>query len=72
LRERGIGGSAQIWIDLDRDGQVTYRMMHRSSGRCELDLAALDVAGGMRFRAATLAGEAVPITVSIGISFETR
>jgi TonB family protein len=72
LRERGIGGSAQIWLDLDRDGKVTYRMVHRSSGRCELDLAALEVAGGMRFSPATIAGEAVPITVSINIGFETR
>lgn len=72
LRERGIGGEARIWMDLDRDGQVTYRMVHQSSGRCELDLAALEVAGVMRFSPATLAGVAVPITVSIGISFDTR
>jgi TonB family protein len=72
LRERGIGGSAEIWMDLDREGKVTYRMVHRSSGRCELDRAALEVAGVMRFSPATIAGEAVPITVSLSIGFETK
>lgn len=72
LRDRGIGGQAVLWAFLDEEGNVLKAEIKQSSGRDELDEAALEVVELMRFSAAQHGGYAVPVWVSVPIRFQVR
>ena len=72
LRKRGIGGSPVIHFRVEPDGGVSYRMVTKSSGVCELDVAGLNVAYRMRFKPALEDGKPVAVWVQIPIHFRAR
>ncbi len=72
LRDAGIGGTTLVWFHIDEQGQVTDTRVNRSSGSPELDRAALDVAGRMRFTRALNRDEPVAVWVSFPITFQVR
>lgn len=69
LREAGVGGTATVWMFIDRTGQVTGVRMQESSGRRALDRAAMSVASSMEFEPAVHEGEPVGVWVSRRITF---
>lgn len=72
FRDNRMGGTTQISFWLDDSGAVFRRMVTAPSGHCELDLAALAVAGGMRFQPALIDGIPIKSLVRIPISFQSR
>lgn len=72
LRDAGIGGSPFVWFHIDEPGRVVEAEVSRSSGRFELDAAALRVARAMQFSPAERDGEAVAAWVEIPIRFTAR
>ena len=70
LREAVVSGRTIVWIRLDDRGMVQNVDINVSSGRTELDEAALRVARIIRFSPAMNRGEVVPVWVSIPISFQ--
>jgi TonB family protein len=70
LRDAGIGGTVHVWFFLDDEGVVRQARLYRSSGYDALDQAALRVAHIMRFSAAYLRDERVPVWVALPITFE--
>ncbi|HSG49427.1 MAG TPA: M56 family metallopeptidase [Longimicrobiales bacterium] len=72
LRDAGIGGTANVWFFIDRDGTVGRVQLQQSSGHPALDAAALDVARTMRFTPARNRDEPVPVWVAFPITFQTR
>lgn len=71
LRDAGIGGKVDVWFYIDERGLVTKVQISRSSGRDELDEAALEVADVFRFRPARNGDEVTSVWVSIPIIFQT-
>lgn len=69
LREAGVGGTATVWMFIDREGRVTEVRMQESSGRRALDRAAMSVASSMEFEPAVHEGEPVGVWVSRSITF---
>jgi TonB family protein len=69
LREAGLGGTATVWLFVDREGQVTKVRMQESSGRRALDRAAMSVASSMEFEPALRDGAPVGVWVSRRITF---
>lgn len=72
LRDAGIGGTVTVWFFIDETGGVVKTQVHTSSGHSALDDAALRIANQYEFSPATHEGEAVPVWVSLGITFESR
>jgi TonB family protein len=72
LRDRGTGGTVGLWLFIDERGNVLSRDIRKSSGICELDLAALDVAERMRFEPARLNGAPIKVWIDIPVVFKTR
>jgi len=72
LRDAGIGGEAVLWFFIDETGSVVKTQVFRSSGYEKLDLAAVQVAGFMRFSPAMNRDRTVPVWVQLPISFSTR
>lgn len=72
LRDAGIGGSPYVWFHIDERGRVVEAEVSRSSGRFELDAAALQVARVMQFSPAERDGEVVAVWVEIPIRFTAR
>jgi TonB family protein len=72
LRDAGIGGTAQVWLFIDEDGVVQKAQINESSGHQALDEAAIRVAETIAFTSAQKDDKAVPVWISLPISFTTR
>lgn len=72
LRDAGIGGTVQVWFLIDEHGIVRDQEVHASSGHQALDEAALRVAPVFRFTPALNRDKAVPVWVSLPITFRTN
>lgn len=72
LRDAGIGGTAVVWFFIDETGTVRNQAINDSSGHTALDEAALRVAPVFRFTPALNRDRAVPVWVSLPITFTTR
>jgi TonB family protein len=70
LRDAGIGGTAMVWLFIDRAGAVQEVRLQRSSGHEALDQGALRVAARMQFEPARNGDETVPVWVALPITFE--
>jgi TonB family protein len=71
MRRMGVGGTVRVWAFVDERGRVTRRRLAETSGNCELDRAAMDVARVMRFTPATRDGRAVAVWVALPVTFGT-
>jgi TonB family protein len=71
LRDQGIGGTVNVWFFMDEEGKVTQTLVQKSSGHKEMDDAALRVANFIRFTPASNRGKAVPVWISLPITFST-
>lgn len=72
IRDAGIGGTALVWLFIDEQGEVRRALINRSSGRPELDEAALEVSRVMEFSPAMNRDEVVPVWVALPITFGER
>lgn len=72
LQARGIGGRVVFLFWIDENGDVRHFEMTQSSGRKELDEAALDVVEMMRFSPALNHGRPTRVVVALPIVFEVR
>lgn len=72
LRDKGIGGSALVHFQVRENGRVGWKTVSASSGYCELDMAAIEVARDMRFDPATIDGRPLTVWVEIPINFSAR
>jgi TonB family protein len=69
LRDGGIEGTARLVVQITERGTVASVRLQQSSGRSELDAAALKVAGVMRFNPAQLDGRAVAMAHEVSVPF---
>ena len=72
LRDAGIGGTVKVWFFIDENGVVRNQVVHETSGHEALDAAALRVAPVFRFTPALNRDKAVPVWVSLPITFRTN
>ena len=72
LRDAGMGGTVVVWFFIDETGEVQKAEVETSSGHGALDDAALRVAHVFRFTPALNRGQAVPVWISLPITFTTR
>ena len=72
LRDAGIGGTVQVWFFIDENGAVQNQLVQVTSGHTALDEAALRVAPVFRFTPALNRDKAVPVWVSLPITFRTN
>lgn len=72
LRDAGIGGTTQVWLFIDGEGNVLEVQVNESSGRRALDLAAARVARLMEFTPAINKDRPVPVWISIPVTFTVR
>ena len=72
LRDAGIGGTVQVWFFIDESGVVRNSLVNEGSGHVALDEAALRVAPVFEFTPALNRDKAVPVWVSLPITFTTR
>ena len=72
LRDAGIGGTTVVWFFIDENGVVQNQVVNTSSGHQALDDAALRVAPVFEFTAALNRDKAVPVWVSLPITFVTN
>jgi TonB family protein len=71
-RDAGMGGAVTMWFFIDEEGEVVKRLIRTSSGDCDFDRAALEVARKMRFRPALLDGKPTKVWVDMPIVFKSR
>ena len=71
LKQAGIGGTVTAWALVDPTGAVARTLVARTSGRAELDSAALHVTSKMRFTPARNRAVAVPVWIKLPIVFRT-
>jgi protein TonB len=72
LRDAGIGGTVEIWFQIDEEGVVRRTQVKVSSGHPALDEAALVVAGVAEFTPALNRDKRVPVWISLPITFTTK
>lgn len=72
LRDAGIGGTTVVWFFIDEEGAVRNQEVNTSSGHQALDEAALRVAPVFEFTPALNRDKAVPVWVSLPITFTTN
>lgn len=72
LRDAGIGGVANVWLFINREGMVESVRLDRSSGHDALDQAALRVAAGMEFSPAENRGRPTAVWVNVPVGFSAR
>lgn len=70
LRDAGIGGTANLWFLIDETGRVMRVRVNKSSGREELDAAALKVAERMEFTPARNGDEPVTVWIALDLTFQ--
>ncbi len=72
LRDAGIGGRTIVWFFIDEQGVVQNQQVNTSSGHQALDDAALRVAPVFKFTPALNRDKAVPVWISLPITFTTN
>ena len=72
LRDAGIGGTVKVWFFIDENGIVQNQVVNESSGHQALDAAALRVAPVFKFTPALNRDKAVPVWVSLPITFRAN
>jgi TonB family protein len=72
LKDAGVGGTVNVWFFIDEAGVVQRVLVNEGSGYQELDDAALRVAGMIEFTPARNRDQAVPVWISLPITFTTR
>jgi protein TonB len=72
LRDAGIGGTVEVWFQIDEEGQVRKTQVKTSSGYAALDGAALAVAEIAEFTPALNRDKRVMVWISLPITFTTR
>ena len=72
VRDAGIGGTVTVYFFIDTEGVVQQVLVAQPSGHQALDEAALRVARVFRFTPALNEDEAVPVWITIPITFQTR
>ena len=72
LRDAGIGGTVQMWFFIDENGVVQNQLVNATSGHKALDDAALRVAPVFRFTPALNRDKAVPVWISLPITFRSN
>ncbi len=72
LRDAGIGGTVEVWFQIDEGGAVRQTLVKAGSGHAALDRAALMVAGVIEFSPALNRDKRVPVWISLPITFTTR
>ncbi len=72
LRDAGIGGTVVIWFFISEEGRVLDRRVFESSGRQQLDEAALQVADVFRFSPALNREQIVQVWIQLPITFEVQ
>ena len=72
LRDHGIGGTVVVWFLVSEQGTVLERRVSESSGRIQLDEAALRVADAFTFTPAMNRNEVVPVWILLPINFQVR
>jgi TonB family protein len=69
VRDAGVGGRAEVWLQISDQGVVTDARLNRSTGQPALDIAALELARVMKFTAAQYNNQPVMVWVSIPITY---
>lgn len=72
LRDAGIGGTVEVWFQIDEEGRVGETMVNVSSGHAALDAAALVVADVIEFTPALNRDKRVAVWISLPITFTTK
>jgi TonB family protein len=72
LRDAGIGGSVTVWFFISEEGRVLDRRVSESSGRTQLDEAALEVADVFRFSPALNREQVVQVWIQLPITFQVE
>jgi TonB family protein len=72
LSERGIGGTADVFVLVDDEGNVRNALIDNSSGVAELDSAARRVASEMVFAAPRYQGRPTWVWVEVPIVYRTK
>jgi TonB family protein len=72
LRDAGIGGTINVWFFVDENGVVQRTLVNESSGHEALDEAAIRVADIIQFTPALNRDTAVPVWISLPITFTSR
>jgi protein TonB len=71
LRDAGIGGTVLVWFFIEETGRTGKVQLNESSGHKALDDAALRVAHAIEFTPAMNRDKAVPVWISLPITFTT-
>lgn len=72
LRAQGRGGTIQMWLHINEEGDVADARVRAGSGYPEMDAAAVRVARIMRFTPAENRGVKAAVWISVPIVFATR
>jgi protein TonB len=72
LRDAGIGGTVEVWFQIDDEGVVRQTLVKTSSGHGALDRAALKVAEVAEFTPALNRDKRVSVWISLPITFTIR
>ena len=72
LRDAGIGGTVVVWFFISEEGRVLDRRVSESSGRTQLDEAALQVADVFRFSPAVNLENIVQVWIQLPITFQVE
>ncbi len=76
LRDRGIGGTTNVWLHVGEAGTVKDVQVNESSGHGALDRAALRVARAMKFDPAIRTEDdgrcAVPVWIALDVTFTVQ
>lgn len=72
LRDAGIGGTVNVWVFIDTNGNVKNAQVQKGSGNKALDEAALTSANEFTFTPALNRDKRVPVWVAIPITFSVK
>jgi protein TonB len=72
LKDAGIGGTVDVWFQIDEEGEVLQTMVKTSAGHAALDQAALKVADVIEFTPALNRDKRVQVWISLPITFTVR
>lgn len=66
---QGIGGTSTFKVTISADGQPSQVQLASGSGNAQLDEQAQKAVQAWQFKAATRAGQTVPTTIQVPVSF---
>ena len=72
LKDAGIGGTVNLWVFIDTQGNVENAKVQKGSGYDAFDQAALRIAHQIQFSPALNRDQRVPVWISIPITFSVR